>query len=165
MGATKIAIYPGSFDPITYGHIDIIKRALKIFDKLIVAVGTHYKKEPLFSVKERIALIKEVTKNMPVEVDSFDGLLVDYVKKKDCKTIIRSLRAVSDFDYEFQMAVVNRKLCPELETVFLMTDKEYFFLNSTVVKEIAEHKGEISCLVPPPVEKALRRKLNKQESD
>jgi pantetheine-phosphate adenylyltransferase len=155
----KTAIYPGSFDPITNGHLDIIKRALKLFDRLIVAVGANMEKNPLFSVKEREELISESTKGLNVEIDSFDGLLVDYAKKKKITTIVRSLRALSDFEYEFQMAVVNRKLAPDMESVFLMTDKDYFFLNSSVVKQIAMHHGNVSCFVPKNVEKKLKEKF------
>lgn len=157
----KTAIYPGSFDPITNGHVDIIKRALNLFEKLIIAVGDTSDKKPLFSKQVRIEMIKEATKGLNVEVDSFNGLLIDYAKTKSCKTIIRSLRAVSDFDYEFQMVVLNKKLHPELETVFLMTDKEYFYLNSTAVKEIALNKGNFECLVPKIVSKKLKEKFKK----
>jgi pantetheine-phosphate adenylyltransferase len=155
----KSAIYPGTFDPISNGHLDIIKRALKIFDRIIVAVGENKGKNPLFSAAERVAMIREVTKGMDVEVESFDGLLVDYAKKKKCTRIIRSLRAVSDFEYEFQMNVLNRQMNPELETLFLMTDKEYFYLSSSAIKEIAIKGGNISSMVPKAVEKRIREKL------
>ena len=157
----KIAVYPGSFDPITNGHLDIIKRALKIFDKVIIAVGENNRKNPLFSTDEKLALIKKTTEALPVEADSFSGLLADYLKKKDCKTIIRSLRAVSDFDYEFQMAVVNRELHEDLETVFLMTGREYFYLNSSLVRELAKKQGNVSSLVPKEVEEALQKKFSR----
>jgi pantetheine-phosphate adenylyltransferase len=154
----KTAIYPGTFDPITNGHLDIIKRALKIFDKVIVAVGENKSKNPLFSAEERVAVIKEVTKGMNVGVESFDGLLVDFANKKRCNRIIRSLRAVSDFEYEFQMNVINRQLNPELETLYLMTDKEYFYLSSSMVKELAKKNADISGLVPKAVKNRLKEK-------
>lgn len=155
----KFAIYPGTFDPITYGHVDVIKRALKIFDSIIVAVGENKDKNPLFSAKERVEMIREVTKGMNVEVESFGGLLADYAKKKKCNRIIRSLRAVSDFEYEFQMNVLNRQMNPNLETLFLMTDKEYFYLSSSAVKELARKNADVSKLVPVAVEKRLKKKL------
>lgn len=155
----KTAIYPGSFDPATNGHIDIIKRALKIFDKLIIAVLENPEKKPFFSAAERKEMLKASTQNLNVEIDSFNGLLVEYCKKKGCSTIIRSLRAVSDFEYEFQMAVINRKLNPGIETAFLMTDKEYFYLSSSIVKQVARDKGDISNLVPPVVREKLKEKF------
>ncbi len=155
----KLAIYPGTFDPVTYGHLDIIKRVLKIFDKLIVAVGENKDKNPFFSAEDRVSMIKGVTKGLNVEVESFDGLLVDYAKKKKCNTIIRSLRAVSDFEYEFQMNVLNKKLNPEIETLFFMTDKEYFYLSSSMVKELARKGGDVSRLVPEVVRKRLKGKV------
>ena len=155
----NVAIYPGSFDPITLGHLDIIKRALRVFDKLIIAVGENLEKDPLFSVKERKEMIDEETKNMNVEVDSFSGLLVDYAEKKQCFTLVRSLRAISDFEKEFQMSVTNRKLNEKIDTVFLMTDIEYFYLSSSVVKDVASKKGKISCLVPKNVDDKLKEKF------
>lgn len=157
----RTAIYPGSFDPVTFGHIDIIKRALKLFDRLIIVVLTHYEKKPLFSVDERVDMLKEATAGLDVEIDRYDGLTVDYTKKRRCSTIIRSLRAVSDFDYEFQMAVMNRTLSPDIETVFLMTEKDYFFLNSSIVKELSEHRADISHLVPEHVAKMLVKKFRR----
>lgn len=153
------AVYPGTFDPVTNGHLDIIERALKIFDSLIVAVTDNPGKKSLFSLKERVDMLKQVTKNKRIEVNIFSGLLTAYMKKKKIRTIIRSLRAVSDFDYEFQMTVMNRELDNNVDTVFLMTDKEYFYLNSSSVKEIARHKGKLLNLVPKEVEDRLRKKF------
>ena len=155
----KTAIYPGTFDPITAGHIDIIKRALKIFDKLIIAVGTQEDKKPLFDIDERIKLIKEATSGMGIEVEGFSSMLADFAKKKDVKVIIRGLRAVSDFEYEFQMAVMNTKLNKDLETVFLMTDKEHFYLSSSLVREMAAKGASVTDLVPENVAKALENKF------
>jgi pantetheine-phosphate adenylyltransferase len=156
----RVGLYPGTFDPITYGHIDVIERSLKIFDKVVVAVSNFPRKDFLFSLSERIQLIKEVFKNNKrVEVDSFDGLLVDYLKKKNLNTVIRGLRAISDFDYEFQMILVNRKLYKEIETIFLMPREEYFYISSSIVKEIAKLGGNISCFVPRNVEIALKEKF------
>lgn len=152
----KVAIYPGSFDPITNGHLDIIRRALSIFDRLVVAVADNSNKKHLFSVKERMDMIRKATESLPVDVDSFDGLLVDYLKKKDVHTIVRSLRANSDFESEFQMAVVNRELDKDIESVFLMTDKEYFYLSSSAVKEVARHGGDVSHWVHDSVREKLR---------
>lgn len=155
------AVYPGSFDPITNGHIDVIKRSLKIVDKVIIAVSSFQRKNFLFTLKERIEMIKETFKGEErVEVDSFDGLLVDYLKKKNLNLIVRGLRAISDFEYEFQMALTNRKLNKEIETIFIMPGEEYFFISSTLVKEIAKLKGQISCFVPSVVEKKLKEKFN-----
>ena len=155
------AVYPGSFDPITNGHIDVIKRSLKIVDKVIIAVSSFQRKNFLFTLKERIEMIKETFKgDERIEIDSFDGLLVDYLKKKNLNLIVRGLRAISDFEYEFQMALTNRKLNKEIETIFIMPGEEYFFISSTLVKEIAKLKGQISCFVPSVVEKKLKEKFN-----
>ncbi|MCD6408035.1 pantetheine-phosphate adenylyltransferase [bacterium] len=157
----KIAVYPGSFDPITNGHIDVVKRSLKFLDKIIIAVSTFPRKNFLFTVEERMNFIKEIFKNEKrVEVDSFNGLLVDYMKKKGVNIIIRGLRAISDFEYEFQMALTNRKMNRDVDTVFLMPGEEFFYVSSTLVKEIAKLKGYISCFVPEIVEKALKEKFN-----
>ncbi len=156
----KVAVYAGSFDPLTYGHVNIIERALKIFDKVIVAVATNYQKQPLFSPEERVEMIKEVFKDEPrVEVESFEGLLVDYMKKKDIKIIIRGLRATSDFEYEYHMASMNRSLYPEVDTIFMVTAKDYFFISSRTIKEIASLGGEVSDFVPPIVAKKLKEKF------
>ncbi|MCX7903721.1 MAG: pantetheine-phosphate adenylyltransferase [Caloramator sp.] len=149
----NIAIYPGSFDPITNGHLDIIVRASKIFDKVIVAVLENpEKKNPLFTIEERVKLIKRVTKDIEnVEVESFKGLLVNYAKKKSAKVIIKGLRAVSDFEYELQMAMMNNKLNNELETLFMMTNNKYSFLSSSLVKQVAMYGGCIKDLVPEEI--------------
>jgi len=158
----KIAIYPGSFDPVTYGHIDIIQRASLLFDKLIVAVLVNPAKKPLFSLEERVHLLEEVTKDIArVEVSNFDGLLVDYAKKVDATAIIKGLRMISDFEYEFQMALINKKLYPSVETVFLMTNNKYGYLSSSVVKEIAEFGGCLSEFVPDIVSNELNKKFKK----
>jgi len=154
----KIALYPGTFDPVTNGHIDIIKRASRLIDKVIVGVLHNPAKKPFFTVQERIDLLKAVTSNMEnVEVDSFSGLLVDYVKQRNIDVIIRGLRAVSDFEYEFQMALMNRKLNPEVETFFMMTSTEYSYLSSSIVKEVFQHNGCIDGLVPDVVIKAMEK--------
>jgi len=155
------AVYPGSFDPITNGHIDVIQRSLKIVDKVIIAVSSFQRKDFLFTVEERIEMIKETFEgDERIEIDSFDGLLVDYLKKKNVNLIVRGLRAISDFEYEFQMALTNRKLSKEIETIFIMPGEEYFFISSTLVKEVAKLKGQISCFVPLVVEKKLKEKFN-----
>ncbi|MFH1850656.1 MAG: pantetheine-phosphate adenylyltransferase [archaeon] len=153
------AVYPGSFDPITLGHIDIIKRALKIFDELVVLVAENSQKESFFSTDEKLDLIRNVTRGLNIGVESFSGLLVDYVRTKNIKTVVRSLRAVSDFENEFQMATVNRRMDPDFETVFLMTDKEFFFLKSSIVRELAHHRADLSPFVPKYVEERLKWKL------
>ncbi|MGB9779250.1 pantetheine-phosphate adenylyltransferase [Caldanaerobacter sp.] len=158
----RVAIYPGSFDPVTYGHIDIIKRGANLFDRLIVAVLRNPAKKPLFSIEERIELLKEVTKDIPnVEVDYFDGLLVEYARKVNASVIIKGLRMISDFEYEFQMALVNKKLNPSIETVFLMTSAKYGYLSSSLVKEIAQFGGCLSEFVPDVVAEKLVDKFKK----
>ena len=157
----KVVIYPGTFDPITNGHLSILNRALKIFDKLIIAILINPQKVALFSMDERIAMIKEVLKDLPnVEVDFFDGLLVDYVVKKKTNVVLRGLRALSDFEYEFQTALMNRKLNREVQTVFLMTDYKWFYISSSIIKEAASMGGDISGLVPATVARKLRQKFN-----
>lgn len=154
-----IAIYPGTFDPITNGHIDIISRASGLYDKVIVLVIGHKEKSPLFSLSKRVKFALEAVKPYKnVTVDSYEGLLVNYVKSKKIKVIIRGLRAVSDFDYEFQLTQLNRKLYPEVETIFIMPGEEYFFLSSSMVKEIAGHGGDISRFVPKIVVKEFKNK-------
>jgi pantetheine-phosphate adenylyltransferase len=158
----KIAVYPGSFDPITFGHLDIINRALKIFDEVIIAVAHNEQKNPLFTVEERVAMIKSVMKdNTRATVDTFDGLLVDYARSCKAQAIVRGLRAISDFEYELQMAQINRGISREVETVFLMTSVFYSFLSSSIVKEVYSLKGPIDGLVPPLVKKALDAKFNR----
>lgn len=158
----NIAVYPGSFDPVTLGHLDIIERAAAHFDHLIVAVLINSKKKPLFSVEERIRLLEQVTRNIPnVEIDHFDDLLIHYMNSKGAKVIVRGLRAVSDFEYELQMASTNRQLNPEVETFFMMTNPKYSFLSSSIVKEVASYHGNVDDLVPPEVERALREKFRK----
>ncbi|MBM4303356.1 MAG: pantetheine-phosphate adenylyltransferase [Deltaproteobacteria bacterium] len=153
------AIYPGTFDPITNGHIDLINRALSIFDEVIILIA-HSSKNPIFSVKERKDLILKSLKNDPrITVDSVEGLLAEYAQKSEVNVILRGLRAISDFEYEFQMATMNKRLYPKLETFFLMASENNFFVNSTLVKEVISHGGDVSSLVPSHVEKALKEKL------
>jgi pantetheine-phosphate adenylyltransferase len=157
----KIAVYPGTFDPITNGHLDVIKRALKMFDKLIIAVSAKPSKTLTFSSKERVDMAKNATKGMNIEVVEFDTLLADFMKSKKINFMIRGLRAVSDFDKEFQMAVANKDMGNDLETIFIMTDKKYFYLSSTLVKEVARYNGPLKDLVPKNVEEALKNKFRK----
>jgi pantetheine-phosphate adenylyltransferase len=157
---TKIAVVPGSFDPITMGHLDIIKRASTIFDEVKVVVMNNSSKNPLFKVEERVALIAEVTSSIPnVEVDSFSGLLIDYAVDVKANAIIRGLRAVSDFEYEMQITSMNRFLNENIETLFMVSNNHYSFLSSSIVKEVAKYKGNISGLVPEAVEHALKLKF------
>lgn len=156
----KIAVYPGSFDPVTNGHLDIIQRALEFVDELIVALLVNPEKTPLFSVKERLQLIKEVIPNdTRIQIEQFDGLLVDFASSRNARMIIRGLRAVTDFDYEFQMSLMNRRLEPQIETIFLVPAEQYTYVSSKLVKEIAAHGGAIKGLVPRAVEEKLRQKL------
>lgn len=158
------AVCPGSFDPVTYGHLDIIQRTAKIFDHVIVAVLNNSSKKPLFTVEERIELLKKVTKGIPgVEIDAFDGLLIEYMNRKGANTIVKGLRAVSDFEYELQMAAINRKLDDSIETFFMMTNNKYSYLSSSIVKEVAKYNASVSDLVPPEVEEALRKKFAEQQ--
>lgn len=157
----KVAIYPGSFDPVTNGHLDIITRGAKVFDKLIVGVLVNVDKKGLFDIEERVELIKRVTKDLPnVEVVSFNGLLIDFVKKYDSKVILKGLRAFSDFEYEFQMALMNSKLDPEVETLFMMTSAQYAYVSSSNIKQVAKFKGCLKGLVPeeiiPDIEKRYK---------
>ncbi len=159
----RIAIYPGTFDPFTNGHLDLVNRSLMAFDEVIVAIAPSLKKVPLFSLSERVTLIKKSLKNNKrVMIEPFDGLLVDYVKSKKGMIIIRGLRAVSDFEYELQMALMNRQMNPRIETVFMMPSLEYSYLTATIVKEIVSLGGPVKELVPAPVETALRKKFKKQ---
>jgi pantetheine-phosphate adenylyltransferase len=156
----KIAIYPGTFDPLTNGHVDLVKSALKIFDEVIIAVAPSQKKEPLFTIKERLKMIKMSTiEHKGVIVEAFNGLLVEYVKKKKGIAILRGLRAVSDYEYELQMANMNRRLNSNIETVFMMPSEDYSFLSSSLVKEVASFGGSVKGLVPKEVESALRDKF------
>jgi pantetheine-phosphate adenylyltransferase len=155
----KIAIYPGSFDPVTNGHLDILERALKLFDKVIITVALNTTKNPFFTEEERIMLLRQVTKRYKnVEVDSFQGLLVDYVRQRKAIAVVRGLRAMTDFEYELQMALMNRKLDEKMETIFLMPTEKYTYLSSNVVREIARLGGDVSKFVPTVVLKELRKK-------
>lgn len=155
-----VVIYPGSFDPVTYGHLDIIDRCSKKFDKIIVSVLNNKSKKNMFTIEERVELLKEVLKEYDnVEVDTFSGLLVDYAKEKNCTTMIRGLRAVSDFEYEMQMALVNKKLEEDIETFFMVSRGAYAYLSSSIVKEVAMFGGNVSCFVPKIVELALKDKI------
>lgn len=156
----KIGVYPGSFDPVTNGHLDIIERASKLFDKLIVGVGVNNNKKSLFSVEKRLEFIEVSCKGIPnVEVDSFSGLLIEFMREKNANTIVKGLRAISDFEYEFQMALMNRKLNPEIETIFMMTNSKYSYLSSSLIKEVAGFGGCVRGLIPEVVEKELHKKL------
>ena len=156
----KIAVYPGSFDPLTNGHLDIITRSSKLFDKVLVTVLTNSTKQPLFSVEERLDLIRRTTKHLKnVEVESFSGLLVNFAKEKNCNVLIKGLRVVSDFEYEFQMALANKSQMPELETLFLPSAQEYMFLSSSIVKELARYHGDLTGLGPPEIEQDIRNKF------
>lgn len=155
-----IAIYPGTFDPITNGHTDILLRSLRIFDRIVIGIGPNPKKAALFSLKERLSMIQESIKGTPhVSMEAFDGLLVDFARRHDAKVIIRGLRAVSDFEYEFQMALMNRKLDSNIETVFLMPSEEYSYLTSSMIKVVASFGGDISSLVPKHVYSLLKEKF------
>jgi pantetheine-phosphate adenylyltransferase len=152
----RVAVYPGSFDPLTNGHVDIILRGARLFDRIVVAILVNAVKHPLFSVDERVAIIREVFANEPsVDVDTFDGLLVDYVRRRKAQVIVRGLRAVSDFEYEMQMALMNRHLTPAVETVFMMPAEQFSYVSSRLVKEVAALGGSVAGLVPPVVESRL----------
>lgn len=160
----NIGIYPGSFDPITYGHIDIIERSAKLFDLLVVAVLSNPRKTPLFTVEKRISMIEKSIEHVPnVEIDNFNGLLVEFAKIKKAKAIVKGLRAVSDFEYELQMALMNKKLDSDIETIFIMTSSKYSYLSSSIVKEVASFKGCVKELVPPVVESALKQKFSSKD--
>jgi pantetheine-phosphate adenylyltransferase len=156
----RTAIYPGSFDPLTNGHLDVIERAVKLFDRVVVAVAKNESKQPLFSLEERLHLVRESIKNIPdAEADSFDSLLVEYAHKHNAQAIVRGLRAVSDFEFEFQLALMNRKLNEKVETIFMMPKDTYTFLSSRIIKEIARLGGDITAFVPVHVRAALIEKL------
>ena len=158
----RTVIYPGSFDPLTNGHLDVIQRAVKLFDKVIVAVAQNDSKNPLFDIHERVELVKQAISHLPqVEADSFDGLLVDYVESRSGQAVVRGLRAISDFEFEFQMALMNRKLNERVETIFMMPKDTYTFISSRIVKEIARLGGDVSSFVPAHVQTALKEKLSK----
>lgn len=162
MSQKQIAVYPGSFDPITYGHLDIIERGLEVFDEIVVAVAQNIDKKGLFTTAERISLIRAAVNDNPrVKADTFEGLLVDYVVAQGARVILRGLRAVSDFEYEFQIAQMNHNLRREVETLFMMTSVPYGYLSSSIVKEVAALHGPVETLVPPPVHKALTEKFSR----
>jgi len=160
----QIAVYPGSFDPITFGHLDIIERGLEVFDQIIIAVARNSEKKSLFTTEERINHIKEATGNNPrIIVETFEGLLVDYVVSRGARVILRGLRAVSDFEYEFQVAQMNHNLKSEVETLFMMTSVPYGYLSSSIVKEVASLQGSVESLVPPVIRKALNDKFGAKD--
>ena len=159
--ANRIAIYPGTFDPVTFGHLDVLERAAKMFDKVIISAAASSGKTALFSLVERIEMLKKITMKLKnVQTESFGGLLVDYAKSKKAVVIIRGLRAISDFEYEFQMALTNRKIAPEIETVFLMPNEKYSYISSTFVREIAKYGGDVSGFVPKAAEEMLKKKFS-----
>jgi pantetheine-phosphate adenylyltransferase len=152
----KTAVYPGSFDPVTYGHIDVLERAIGIFDRVIVTIARNSSKSPLFSTAQRVDLLRDAVAHLPnVEVDTFEGLIVDYARSRNAVALVRGLRAVSDFEFEFQMALMNRKLENELATVFLMPHEKFTYLNSSIVRELARHRTDVSDFVPDNVRAAL----------
>jgi pantetheine-phosphate adenylyltransferase len=165
---SSVAVYPGSFDPITNGHIDLLERALKMFDEVIIAIAVNVGKEPLFSAHERLEMIKESLSDHPlrdrVKVELLNGLLVDYVQSLHATTIVRGLRAVSDFEYEFQMALMNRKLNPEIETAFIMTGMRWIYISSRIIKEVVRSGGDVSGLVPDGVARKLTQRLSAAKS-
>ncbi len=155
-----VAIYPGTFDPITYGHLDLVERGQRVVDRLVVSVLRNEHKNPLFSAEERMEMLREATQKYPnVEVDSFDGLLVDYARSKRASVILRGIRAISDYEYELQMTLMNRRLAPEIETMFMMAGEAYSFISSRLVKEVIRLGGNVSGMVPPGVEDRLKRRL------
>ena len=164
MKKDKIAIYPGTFDPVTYGHIDLIKRASKIFDKVIVAVAHNKSKGVLFSVEERAAMLRDAVKGISnVVIDDFDGLVVNYVRRRGSRVMIRGLRMISDFEYEFQMALTNRKLAGDIETIFMMPHEDYSYVSSKLIKEAAAFGADVSKFIPKKAEAALKEKVKKRE--
>lgn len=162
----RLALYPGTFDPFTFGHLDVLRRALHVFDEVEVTVAVNAGKIPLFSVEERCALIEACAEELPgVRVAAFEGLLVDYARARGAAALVRGLRQVSDFDYEFRMAFANRKLNPEIETVFLMTSEEHAFVSASIVREVHRWGGDVSIFVPPPVVAALENKRKVQNEE
>ena len=162
----KRAVYPGTFDPVTFGHIDLIKRAQKIFDQVIVAVVRYPEKQALFTISQRVKLVEQATQGLNgITVESFDGLIVDYVQKKKSCTVIRGLRMLSDFEYEFQMALTNRKLSQAIETIFMMPQESYAYLSSRLIKEVARLGGDVRAFVPDFVASALKKKLNNERKE
>jgi len=158
----RVAVYPGSFDPITNGHVDIILRGARLFDRIIVAILVNSDKQPLFSIEERVETAREVFRDQPkVEVDAFEGLLIDFARRKKASVIVRGLRAVSDFEYEFQMALMNRRLAPDIETVFMMPAEAYTYISSRLVREVYALGGAVQGLVPEEVETRMRRKFGR----
>jgi pantetheine-phosphate adenylyltransferase len=159
----KVAVYPGSFDPITNGHLDLLERGLKIFDRIVIAIAANPAKKPVFSIEERVEMIELSVRDHPLrdrlQVDAFQGLLVEYVRKVNAKAILRGLRAISDFEYEFQMALMNRKLSNEIETLYLMTGMRWIYISSRIIKEVVMSGGCVTGLVPEPVEKMLVERL------
>lgn len=156
----RTVIYPGSFDPLTNGHLDVLQRATKLFDRVVIAIARNDGKQPLFTLEERLGLVRESVRGLPnVEADTFDGLLVDYVQRRSAQAVLRGLRAVSDFEFEFQLALMNRKLNDNFETIFMMPKDTYTFLSSRIVKEIARLGGDVSAFVPDHVRAALTAKL------
>ena len=159
---SKVAIYPGSFDPVTYGHLDVLERAVDIFGTVIIAVANNTSKRYMFTIEERVALLKEATKGMKgVKVESFDGLVIDYALLKKTNVLIRGMRMTSDFDYEFQIALTNRRLAEDIETVFLMPSEQHSFLSSSLLKEVSKFNADISSFVPPCVARRLKERLKK----
>jgi pantetheine-phosphate adenylyltransferase len=159
-GGTRLAVFPASFDPVTNGHMDIIERARSVFDELIVAVATNVTKSGLFNTEERVGILKEVMRDVPgIRIDVVDGLLVDYARHVGARVVIRGLRAMSDFEYEFEMALMNKHLYPDLETVFMMTSQKYFYVSSSRLKELIRFGSDVSEFVPPIVDRKLREKL------
>jgi len=160
---SRTVVYPGSFDPITNGHLDVIERAAKLFDKVVMAVAVNVDKAPLFTVKERKAMVERAVRHIPhVQVDSFSGLLVDYARRVNASAVVRGLRMVSDFEYELQLALMNRRMEPRVETIFLAPRDTYIYLSSRMIKEIVRLDGNVNGLVPPFVQEALRRKLRRR---
>ncbi len=161
----KIGIYPGTFDPITHGHTDIIRRSLRVFDKVVVAIAPNPGKHPLFTMKERLEMVNLVVKDLgQVQVATFEGLLVEYVERSGAHAIIRGLRAISDFEHEFQMALINRKLAKQVETVFLMPSEEYSYLSSTIIKDVAAHGGSLTEFLHPEVARRLQERVRSMKS-